>query len=410
MPKGSGNASVRAGAFATAHDAGRESTGCLTPALRLIGLLRESGMPRTPEERQALRRRCALILPGFDSPDAAAEFRQLAHWCEHQGVSHDTYGKGALVEGFERKVALLLGKPAATFMPSGVMAQLAAVRIWTETARLDRFGMHPTSHLINHEEQAFSSLFGLHGVPIGDRSRPMSAADLDAVAQPLACAIVELPIREAGGQLPTWDELDALKAAARARGVVLHMDGARLWESAAFYGRPHAEIAAGFGSVYVSLYKGIGAFAGAMLAGDEAFVANARLWRKRMGGTLYHMSPMVAAAAMRFDDRLACMPALYQRALSFASELNRRPMLRVNPKVPQANMLHLYFAAPADAVAQARDDLAEQSGCWLFDTLRSADVPGWCFTEIYVGDRLQKADDAQVMPLFDRLCEALTAA
>ena len=362
------------------------------------------------EQRQALRRQCALIVPGFAAPDAATEFRQLADWCEAQGVAHDHYGKGELVEAFEGKLAALLGKPAATFMPSGVMAQLAAVRIWTEAARLARFGMHPTSHLALHEEEAFSALLQCHGVPVGDRLRPMTAADLQAIAQPLGCLIVELPIREAGGQLPSWDELEALKAAARARGVALHMDGARLWESAAFYGRPPAEIAAGFDSVYVSLYKGIGAFAGAVLAGDAAFVAQARLWRRRMGGTLYHQSPMVASAAMRFDERLAMMPALYQRTLAFAAALGQRQALRVHPAVPQTNMLHLHVAAPAEIVLQARDRVAETSGCWLFDNVRAADVPGWSLTEIYVGDRLLQTDDLTVMPHFDRLCALLPGA
>lgn len=370
-------------------------------------LLRELAMAYTAEERQALRKKCAVIVPGFNAPDPADEFRQLADWCQRNDVAHDTYGKGELVEGFERKIAGLLGKPAATFMPSGVMAQLAAVRIWTEKARLNRFGMHPTSHLANHEEQAFSALLNCHGVPIGDRLRPMVAADLQAVGQALACAIVELPIREAGGQLPSWDELDALKATAKARGVALHMDGARLWESAAFYAKSYAEISAGFDSVYVSLYKGIGAFAGAVLAGDESFVESARLWRRRLGGTLFHMSPMVAAATMRFDERLACMPALYQRTLSLASEMGRRAMLRVNPAVPHTNMLHLYFAAAADIVARARDKLAEEVGCWLFDGVRGADVPGWSLTEIYVGDRLLQINDAQLMPWFDRFCDTL---
>ena len=367
-------------------------------------------MALTPEQRQALRKRCTLIVPGFDVPDAAGEFRQLADWCAANDVAHDTYGKGELVEGFERRIAALLGKPAAVFMPSGVMAQLVALRIWTEQARLPRVGLHPTSHLIHHEEQAFAALMQLHAVPVGERLRPMTAADLEAVAQPLACAIVELPIREAGGQLPSWDELEALKASARARGVVLHMDGARLWESAAFYARSYGEIAAGFDSVYVSLYKGIGAFAGAMLAGDEAFVAHARLWRSRMGGTLFHASPMVAAAAMRFDERLALMPALFQRALDFAAELRRHARLRVNPEVPQANLLHLHFDAPAQLVMEARDALAEEAGCWLFDTVRPVDVPGRSFTEIYVGDRLLAIADARIGALFERLVALLPDA
>lgn len=364
-------------------------------------------MIRTPEERLALRKQCAVVVPGFHALSPADEFRKLADWCQANDVAHDHYGKGALVEGFERKLAGLLGKPAATFMPSGVMAQLSAVRIWTERAHLSRFGMHPTSHLAHHEEQAFSALMHCHGVPIGDRLRPILAGDLAAVTQPLACTIVELPIREAGGQLPSWEELEALKAAAKTRGIALHMDGARLWECAAFYNRSYADISAGFDSVYVSLYKGIGGFAGAVLAGDEALVQNARLWRSRMGGTLYHMSPMVAVAAMRFDERLALMPGLYQRSLSFASNLSLRPLLRVNPAVPQTNMLHLYFAASVDAVMVARDQVADECGHWLFDGVRSAEVPGWSFTEIYVGDRLLQIADDQLMPSFDRLCESM---
>jgi threonine aldolase len=364
-------------------------------------------MPHSPEQRRQLRRKCTLIVPGFAVPTAAEEFRLLAAWSEAHAVEHDVYGAGALVEGFEQKVAALLGKPAAVFMPSGVMAQLAAVRIWTETAGLPRFGMHPTSHLAVHEEEAYAALLHCHGVPLGDRLRPLLASDLAASHQPLACVIVELPIREAGGQLPSWDELDQLKAAARERGIALHMDGARLWESAAFYRKSYAEIAAGFDSVYVSVYKGIGALSGALLAGSDDFVAQARLWRRRLGGTLYHLSPLVASAAMRFDERIALMPALYQRTLDFAAALAPLQALRVNPAVPQTNMLHLYFQGTAEAVADARDAIAERAGTWLFDAVRPAEVPGWSLTEIYVGDRLLQADIAGVITLFGQLDQML---
>ena len=67
--------------------------------------------------------------------------------------------------------------------------------------------------------------------------------------------------------------------------------------------------------MYLSVYKGIGGPAGALLAGSDAFVANARLWRKRMGGTLYRLSPLVAPAAMRVAERIALMPARYRRAV-----------------------------------------------------------------------------------------------
>jgi threonine aldolase len=367
-------------------------------------------MRYTPGQRRQLREDCELVVPGFAESTPAEEFKALADWCAAHGVEHDHYGSGKLVEDFERKVASLLGKPAAVFMPSGVMAQLAAVKVWLEAAHLPRFGMHPTSHLALHEEEAWSALLHCHGVLIGDRLRPMLASDLEASAQPMACVIVELPIREAGGQLPSWDELEALKAAAQRRGIRLHMDGARLWESAAFYGRPHAEIAAGFDSVYVSVYKGIGALSGAVLAGDEGFIAQARLWRRRMGGTLYHLSPLVASAAMRFDERLALMPALHARTLDLAAGLRDAcPSLRVNPSVPQTSMFHLYFPAPVEAVNDARDAIAVSERCWLFGGVRAAEVPGWSLVELTIGDRLLQADNARVVPLFAQLAEALRA-
>ena len=367
-------------------------------------------MPATPAERRELRKGCALVVPDFADGSAADDFRALAEWCEANRVDHDMYGQGELVEGFERKVATLLGKAAAMFAPSGVMAQLAAVRIWAEAAGVDRFGMHPTSHLAHHEEQAYAALMHCHAVPVGPRLRPMQASDLEAVRETLACVLVELPIREAGGQLPSWDELEALKAAARERRLPLHMDGARLWESAAYYDRDYAAIAAGFDSVYVSVYKGIGGFAGALLAGEESFIAKARVWRRRMGGTLYHLSPLVAAAAMRFDERIALMPALYRRAVDLAASLAGLPGLRINPSVPHTNMMHLYFDAPPEAVAEARDELARTTGCWLVNGAQAAEVPGWSMTELYVGDSLLHADNDRVISLFARLCETLAIA
>lgn len=355
-------------------------------------------MPLTAEERQKLRRACSVILSGFRTPPPEEEFRLLADWCRANGVAHDVYGEGALIDDFERRIAGLTGKAAAAFMPSGVMAQLVAVRIWTERAGLTRFGLHPTSHLILHEREAYQGLFHLHGAVVGDRLRPMTAADLEAVPQPLACLIVELPIREAGGQLPTWDELEALKSLAQRRNIVLHMDGARLWESRAFYGRPHAEIAEGFASVYVSAYKGLGGIAGAVLAGDADFIAEARLWRRRMGGTLFHQSPMIASAAMRLEARLALMDACYARALSLAEALTGIPRFRVNPATPHTNMLHLYIEALAGEVMDRRDSIAERDGVWLIEGARPAEVPGWCVTEIYVGDTLLDHDDNQVVP------------
>ena len=364
-------------------------------------------MPMDADERKELRRRCVTRVNGFALATPAAELRRIADWYEALGLEHDVYGEGAVVQAFEGRIAAQLGKPAAVFFTSGVMAQLAAVRIWTEAARLDRFGVHPTAHQQLHEQQAHAALWRLHAVTLGDAWRPLVAGDLRASAQPLACVVVELPIRESGGLLPGWEELLALREEAAGRGIRLHMDGARLWESQAFYQRSHAEIAALFDSVYVSLYKGLGGLAGAMLAGDEAFVAQARLWRSRLGGTLARLGPYVASAALRFDERLAVMPALLQRARALAEGLDAIEGLRVNPAVPHTNLFHLHLDASADAVLHARDVVAQEIGCWLFDRAQPSGVPRASYVELYVGDTLLDLANEAVLPHFARLAEVM---
>jgi threonine aldolase len=357
----------------------------------------------SPQRRQQLRRQCRTIVPGFKSLSPEEEFKALAEWCAARQAEPDVYGEGGLLAEFEQQLARLLGKPSAVFMPSGVMAQLIAVRMHTEAAGLARFGMSANSHLALHEQEAFESLWGLHGVPVGSRLRPILASDLAGIRQRLACLVVELPMREIGGQLPSWEELEALKAQARESRTPLHLDGARLWQCRAHFRRSFAEIAEGFDSVYVSLYKDIGGMAGAMLAGDSDFIANARLWQRRMGGNLVQQTAMVASSMMRFEHRLSLLDACHRRAVELAAGLRALAGVRVNPATPQTNMLHVHLDAPAEALNSARDALAESEKWWLFGAARPTDVPGWSYVELSVGDHLLALDNAAVLPRFEQL-------
>ncbi len=362
-------------------------------------------MPLNNTQRQQLRLQCRTVVPGFATPTPAQELAALAAWSAAREAAlpdgaptplQDAYGEGGLVALFEQQVATLLGKPAAVYMPSGVMAQLIAVKLHCEAARLPRFGMPHHSHLALHEQEAAQALMGLHGVPLGSRLKPVAAADLAGMKQAIACALIELPAREIGGQLPTWDELQALKDQAAKAGLALHMDGARLWQCAGYYQRSYAQIAQGFASVYVSMYKDVGGMAGALLAGEEAFIAQARVWQRRMGGNLYQQTAQVASAMMRFDQRLGLMAACHARAKALAQALAAVAGVRVNPAVPQANMMHLHLDAPADALNEARDALAQQEGVWLMGAARPTEVPGWSVVELTVGDHLLGLEDAQV--------------
>jgi len=112
---------------------------------------------------------------------------------------------------------------------------------------------------------------------------------------------------------------------------------------------------------------------------------------------------MIASAAMRLEARLAQMDACYARALALAKALGGIPGLKVNPATPQTNMMHLYFEAPAETVLDRRDAIAERDGVWLIGNARPAEIPGWCVTELYVGDTLVELGNEEVVPLFREL-------
>lgn len=353
--------------------------------------------------------RCDIIFPGHRPRRPAEMFAAMAAWAEANDADHDVYGAGALIEDFERKVAARLGFEAAVFCISGTMTQVTALRLACRDRGSELVALHPTSHIIVHERSNYQLLGHFHALQAGDRHRPWTAADLEALPDRLGAVAIEIPMREIGGQVPSWDELQAIKAHCRARGAHLHMDGARLWEAAAGYGKTAAEIAQGFDSVYTSLYKGIGGLGGAMLAGSRDFVARCAEWFKRQGGNVIHRSPYVVAAAMQFDERIAAMPAYFERTRFLYEALRAHPAIRVNPAAPAANMLHLHLPVSRERAQDIRDGLAREHGIWMFNRVQHAALPGTSMVELYVGDNLLHASDARIREALAVFARALAA-
>jgi threonine aldolase len=343
-----------------------------------------------------LHARCTTVFPGHRARTPAEMFAAMAAWCDANGIAHDTYGDGALIQGFERRVAELLGLEAAVFCISGTLAQVTTLRLAADARGRAPVALHPTAHIFVHERSNYQLLGHFDALRVGDPYRPWTAADIVNVPDRLSAVALEIPMREIGGQLSSWDDLQAIKAHCRAHDIHLHMDGARLWEAAAGYGRPVAEIAAGFDTVYTSLYKGIGGLGGAMLAGRREFVAQAAEWFKRQGGNVFHRSPYVVAAAMQFEQRLAAMPACFERTRFLFDVLRDHPVLRVNPAQPQANMLHVHLPVSRERALDIRLQLARDHGIWPFNRVSHGMLPDTSFFEIYVGDNLLDAPDGRV--------------
>lgn len=345
-------------------------------------------MTRDTEEfaarRAAARRACTRWLLGHGDTTPQALLEQVAAAATAEDL--DRYGAGGEVEALEGEVAQLLGKEAAVLMPSGVMAQQAALRSWVDRSASDAVAVHGLSHLVLHELAALSELHRLRLQHLTREPRHATTDDLDQVAEPLAAVSIELPLRDAGYLLPEWDDLVAFCARARERGVPVHLDGARLWESQPFYDRPLAEICGLVDSVYVSFYKGLGGMAGAVLAGPADLVDQSRRWRQRHGGTLFTLLPYAVAARDGLATRLPRMGSYVDRARELATGLAALDDVRVFPGPPATNAFRVFVDAPVDRLDTVAVEVMEADRVALTGGWRRTDAPGWSMTELTVGD------------------------
>jgi threonine aldolase len=313
---------------------------------------------------RAAARGCATAVSGQAGGTPAAVLRGLAQACDELGLDEwDVYGGGGAVERVEEELKERFAVDAAAFFPSGVMAQQAALRVHSDQIGSRRVAMPDLSHLLVHEDDGPRVLHDLEVALLTRGFETPTAAHLQAVPGRLGGVLVELPLRDAGCLLPTWDELTELSAACRARGVPLHVDGARIWESQPWFGRPLADIARQADSLYVSFYKGLGGLAGAALLGSEGFVAEARMWRRRLGGTIYRATPEAVSALVGLRDRLPLIPDTVAWARSFGSALPAE--ITAQPGTPQTNQFLVFATGDADEVNERTAAAIEEHGIGL---------------------------------------------
>ncbi|WP_239152295.1 threonine aldolase family protein [Virgisporangium aurantiacum] len=327
----------------------------------------------------------------------------LTHMLDLVDADTPADGPDGPVAVLERRIAALLGTEAALFFPSGTMAQQVALRIHAERRGRRAFAAHPQTHLQVWEKLGYQVVHGLRFHPAGDRHRLMTGDDLAAVAEPLAAVVWELPQRDIGGQLPDWDDLCAQVSAVRDRGAAAHLDGARLWEAQTGYGRPHAEIAGLFDTIYVSLYKGLQGIRGAVLAADQVTIAEAAVWRSRLGGSIPDAWPLALAALAGLDTLLPRMPAFRDHAVAIAAAINADGVAHAWPDPPPTPMFHVHLPAAPSDVERAAAGLLAESGIQVFGYLRSAPDPLRCSFEISVGENAMEFSPKEVVGLVHRL-------
>ncbi|MFB7446881.1 threonine aldolase family protein [Streptomyces sp. NPDC056194] len=357
----------------------------------------------TPVDEEAARLHRAKVWGGADrtlwntSVDGTvgSRLRELAAWAEaagHKEAPLDTYGNG-LVEELERRVAEELGFPAAVFFPTGTMAQQVALRCWAGRTGSPVVALHPLGHPEVHENGAFGAVSGLRTVHPTDAPRLPTAEEVRDHPEPFGTLMLELPLRDAGFVLPSWEELAEAVEAARERDAVVHFDGARLWETTTHFGCGLAEIAGLADSVYVSFYKSLGGMSGAALAGPEDVMEEARIWRHRYGGMVFQQYPAALSALRGLDVELPRLPSYVAHARVVADAVREAlaeagtGWFRVHPETPHTHQFQVWLPYDPDVLTAAALAQTEDTGTALFRrwfTPGAAGPPGVSFTELTV--------------------------
>ena len=262
--------------------------------------------------------------------------RELAAFGDEVGLELDDFSRGGTVEKLERRLAEMLGKEAAVFMPTGTMANHLAIRKHCGVKL--RAVVQEQSHVYNDTGDGLASLSGVNLIPLG-RGRPdftldelkgaVDRAETGRVANPIGAVVIESPVRRQAGQVVPYDQMGAITALCAERDIPTHLDGARLYMMSAATGVEPRRFAALYDSVYVSLYKYFGAPYGAMLAGTDDFIKDMYHNRRMFGGGLpsaYMAAGLALKGTEGFEERFA---AAMERARAIFARLNDLPGIEV---------------------------------------------------------------------------------
>lgn len=292
-------------------------------------------------------------------------------------VGDDVFGDDPTVHRLEARVAGILGKEAALFVPSGTMANQLAVRVHTQPG--DEILVEAQAHLYYYEAGAPAALSGVMCRCLPGQRGVFSAADIEAALRPadahfpptrLVC--VENTHNRGGGKVWPLDRLREVAACARRHGLALHLDGARLWNASVASGVPERDYAALFDTVSVCFSKGLGAPAGSALAGPRALIERARRFRKMFGGGMRQAGILAAGSLFALEHHRARLAEDHVHARRLAEGLAELPGAAIDPADVETNLV--YFRVTRQPAAEVVAALAA-AGVWVLasgpDTVRA---------------------------------------
>lgn len=298
--------------------------------------------------------------PGMRAAIAAAE------------VGDDVLGDDPTVLRLQERVARLLGKEAALFVPSGSMANLVAIRGWTQPG--DEIIADVTVHSYNYESAGPAAIAGCSFRLLNGPRGIYSAADVEAAIRPpeshfprTRLVIIENTTNRGGGSIWPVETVAEVGATAHRHGLILHIDGARLLNACVARKLDPVEYTRHADSVSICFSKGLSAPIGSIVAGPKDFIARAHRVRKMLGGGMRQVGILAAAAEYALDHNVERLAEDHAHARRLAEAISVLPGIRLNPRDVETNIVLFEIedslGSAAEFVARMRDE-----GVWMFAT------------------------------------------
>ena len=285
-------------------------------------------------------------------------------------VGDDVYGDDPTVNSLEERVAALFGKEAGLFTPTGSLANQLAIRTLVKPG--EELLVETRSHIVRAELGAAATFSGITTRTWPSTDGLLRAEDPLAIAHenagPYLVSTTAIAIENThnfgGGTVQPIDEIAVLSRAARARGIAMHLDGARIWNAHVASGVSFAEYGKHFDTISVCLSKGLGAPIGSVMLSDKSRVADARIWRKRYGAGMRQVGIIAAAGHYALENNIKRLAEDHARAKKLAQALHAVNSSIVDPAKVQTNIVGLDLVGMGMTAAELTSRCKE-AGLWI---------------------------------------------
>lgn len=278
-------------------------------------------------------------------------------------VGDEQRGEDPSTNLLQERIADLLGKEAALFLPSGTMCNQIAMLVHCRQG--DEIIGAEVTHLFTSEAGGASALAGAQTWPIRcDRGIFTGADVIAAVRDPggrhnprSRVVVIEQTVNRGGGAVWTVDQIADVAAAARQHGLAVHMDGARLMNAAVSAGIPASAMTANVDTAWVDLSKGLGCPVGGLLTGSREFIAEAWRWKHRLGGALRQSGILAAAGLYALDHNIAKLAEDHANAIALGKAISATPGLRLFTPRIESNIVFFDSTLPGITSRQIYETL-----------------------------------------------------